>query len=125
MRISPVWIRLYSLPSEYWDSEILEDLGNCLGKFIKISEQTKIQRYTAYACIHAYMDLSKKLLEDIRMIWDDEDWLEKLDYEQIPFQCRRFHEYGHLFKEFPMNDTKKKPGKEDDLVDPCFTKVAS
>ena len=43
MRVSLVWIRLYSLPSEYWDQEILEDLQNYLGKFIKISEQTKIQ----------------------------------------------------------------------------------
>ena len=43
MRIDQVWIRLYSLPHEYWDAEILEELGNCLGTFIKISEQTKTQ----------------------------------------------------------------------------------
>ena len=41
MRIAPVCIRLYSLPQEHWDAEILEALGNCLGSFIKISEQTK------------------------------------------------------------------------------------
>ena len=58
MRIAPVWIRLYSLPQEYWDVEILEELGNCLGTFIKIYEQTKTQRYTAYAWICIYMDLS-------------------------------------------------------------------
>ena len=75
MRIAPIWIRLYSLPNEYWDSEILEYLGNCLGKLIKIYEKTKIQCYTAYACICAYMDLSKALLEAVKMIWDDEDWL--------------------------------------------------
>ena len=59
MRISPVWIRMYALPCEYWDPEILEDLGKCLEKFIKIFEKTKIQRYTAYAQICAYMDLYK------------------------------------------------------------------
>ena len=37
MRITPVWITLYSLPGEYWDPKILEDLGNFLGKFIEIS----------------------------------------------------------------------------------------
>ena len=68
MRIAPVWIRLYSLPQEYWDSEILEELGNCLGSFIKISEQTKSQRYTSYARIYIYMNLSRALPEAIRML---------------------------------------------------------
>jgi len=26
-----------------------------------------------------------------------------MDYEHIPFRCRRCHEYGHLFKQFPLN----------------------
>ena len=37
MKVVPIWINLYSLPSEYEDPGILEDLGNSLGKFIKIS----------------------------------------------------------------------------------------
>ena len=94
MRIAPVWIRLYLLPQEYWDAEILEELGNCLGSFIKISEQTKSQRYTAFARICIYMDLSKALPEDIRLLWDNDEWLQNLDYEQVPFRCRRCHEYG-------------------------------
>ena len=125
MRIALVWIWLYSLPNEYWDSEILEDLGNCLGKFIKNIEQTNIQHYTSYAHICAYMNLSKELPEAIRMIWDDEDFLQNPDSEQIPFRCHRCHEYGHLFQEYPMNEPKKKPGKEVDQVDLGFTKVAS
>ena len=96
MRIALVWIRLYSLPQEYWDVEILEELGNCLGSFIKISEQTKSQRYTAYARICIYMDLSKALPEAIRLLWDDDEWLQNLDYEQVPFRCCRCHEYGHF-----------------------------
>jgi hypothetical protein len=45
----PVWIRLYSLPQEYWDKDILTGLGNTLGKFIKILEATKQGKYIAYA----------------------------------------------------------------------------
>jgi len=41
MTIAPVWIRLYSLPAEYWKEEILTDIGNTLGGFVKVSEQTK------------------------------------------------------------------------------------
>ena len=38
MKVVLVWIRLYSFPSEYWNPKILEDLGNPLGKLVKISE---------------------------------------------------------------------------------------
>jgi hypothetical protein len=36
--VAPVWIRLYSLPHEFWDEEILEGIGNTIGSFVKSSE---------------------------------------------------------------------------------------
>ena len=59
----------------------MEYLGNTLGKFVKISEQTRAQRYTTYARICVYMDLSKELPGAIRLSWEDEEWLQNLDYE--------------------------------------------
>jgi len=35
-----VWIRLYSLPLDYWMSKYLKAIGNKLGHFLKISEAT-------------------------------------------------------------------------------------
>ena len=125
MWIAPVWIRLYSLPNEYWDAEILEDLGNCVGTFIKIFEQTKAQRYMAYARICLYMDLSKELPKAIKMSWDDKDWVQTLDHEQNSFRCHRCHEYGHMFKECSMNSLKSPPKKEEDNKDQGFTRVPS
>ena len=37
MTLAPVWIRLFSLSSEYWDLETPRDIGNTLGEFIKIA----------------------------------------------------------------------------------------
>ena len=37
----PVWIRLYSLPLDYWMPEPFKAIGNKLGHFIKISEATQ------------------------------------------------------------------------------------
>ena len=71
------------------------------------------------------MDLSKAFLEAIKMIREDEDWVQKLGYEKIPFRCQRCHEYSHLFWECPLNEPKKNLRKESDPVDPGFTKVAS
>ena len=48
---APVWIRMYSLPLEYWDEESLKDIGKGLGEFIKIAEETKLRHYTSYARI--------------------------------------------------------------------------
>lgn len=38
---APVWIRMYSLPSEYWNEETLKTIGNRLGTFIEVVEETK------------------------------------------------------------------------------------
>lgn len=54
----PVWIRLYSLPLDYWMSESLKAIGNKLGHFLKIPEATLRGKYTSYACICVEMDLS-------------------------------------------------------------------
>jgi len=85
LTIAPVWIRLYSLPSEYWKEEILVDIGNTIGVFVKVSEQTKQRIYTSYARICLYVDISQELPDGIELSWEDEDWIQPIDYEKIPF----------------------------------------
>lgn len=75
MTVVSIWIRLYSLPSEYWKEEILMDLGNALGYFVKASEQTKMGRYTSYARICVCMDISKEPLEAMNLSWEAEEWI--------------------------------------------------
>jgi hypothetical protein len=35
--MSPVWIRLYSLPQEFWLEEILMGIGNTIDQYVKAS----------------------------------------------------------------------------------------
>ena len=77
----------------------MEAMGNTIGEFFKIAEQTKRMRYTSYAHICVYMDITKELPRGINMIWEDEEWFQSLDYEHIPFRCRRCHDHGHLFRD--------------------------
>jgi hypothetical protein len=114
---APVWIRLYSLPQEFWLEEILMGLGNTVGQYVKTSEATKIRKYTSYARICVYMDISKPLPGSITLEYQDEDWSQTIDYEHIPFRCRKCHEHGHLFRDCPLNvaapkstDAKTKDG---------------
>lgn len=41
------------------------------------------------------------------MEYHDEDWMQTIDYEHIPFRCRKCHEHGHLFRDCPLNTPSK------------------
>lgn len=57
------------------------------------------RKYTSFTRICMEMDLSGALLDEkIREVFD-EDRVEALDYEHIPFRCSKCHEHEHLFKD--------------------------
>eukprot|EP00253_Pinus_taeda_P003441 PITA_03441 len=82
---APVWIRLYSLPLEYWDEASLQDIGNGLGEFVKVSKETKLRRYTSYAHICVYMHLNNALPDAVSLFHDDFEWIQSIDHEHVPF----------------------------------------
>jgi hypothetical protein len=110
---APVWIHLYSLPQEFWLEEVLASIGNTIGIYVKYLEATKQRRYTSYARICVYLNIEKPLPGTIVLKYQDEDWIQTIDYEHIPFRCRKCHEHGHLFRECPLNATPKEGNPED------------
>ena len=54
----PVWVRLFGLPMDFWDSDILEGIGDSLGSFVQISKTTRCGRYNSFARIYVYMNIS-------------------------------------------------------------------
>jgi len=92
---------------EYWCEENLMEIGNILGNFVKVSEQTRQRRYISYARICIYLDITKDLPGGIDLTWEDEDWFQAIYYEQIPFKCKQCHEHRELFRDCPH---KKNPG---------------
>jgi hypothetical protein len=102
-----VWIRLYSLPQEFWLEEVLAGIDNTIGVYVKSSEATKQRRYTSYARICVYLNIAKPLPGSITLEYHDEEWSQTIDYEHIPFRCRKCHEHGHLFRECPLNAVHK------------------
>lgn len=114
LSIALVWIRLYSLPCELWRLEILTDIGNAIGNFVKVAEQTKRMRFVSFVRICVYLDIFKELSSSIKLSWQVEEWEQEIDYEHIPFRCRLFHEYGHLYRDYPQTQkaTTQKSGEE-------------
>ena len=49
------------------------------------------------------MHIAKSLPDSIMLAHEDIEWIQPLDYEHIPFHCRKFHEHGHLFRDYPQN----------------------
>lgn len=99
----PIWIKLYSLPQDYWDELSLKEIGSHLGEFIKIVEETKLNRYIAYARIYVYMHLVKALPYLVSLFHDDFEWVQSIDCEHVPFHCRKCHEHEHIFRDCPLN----------------------
>jgi hypothetical protein len=104
-------------------SSTFEEIGNKLGKYVKTMEATLKGRYTSYARICIEMDVSGALPKAISLEFMDEEWIQSIDYEHIPFRCRQFHEHIHLIRECPLNkkqETKntKAHQDEDEFVKP-------
>jgi len=58
------------------------------------------------------MNITEPLPEFVELEYQDEIWQQPLDYEHIPFQCRNFHEYDHLYKVCPLNKIESEVGSQ-------------
>ena len=104
----PVWIRLYSLHLDYWLLESLKAINNKLGHFKKNSDTTLRGKYTSFTHVYVDMYLSGALLDAFILEIYDEEWVEAVDYEHVPFRCRKCHEHGHLFRDCPLSKVENK-----------------
>ena len=82
---------MYSLPQEYWDEDTLKEIGNTLGTYVRLVDQTKMNKFTSYARICVYMHISKALLDAICLSHEDLDWIQLIDYDHVPFHCHKCH----------------------------------
>jgi hypothetical protein len=91
--------------------EILMGIGNTVGQYVKSSEAKKQRKYTSYARICVYINISKALLGSVTLECQDEDLNQTIDYDHIPFCYRKCHEHGHLFRDCRLNAQVLKDGE--------------
>lgn len=95
-----------------------------MGSFIKIVEETKNKRYTAYARICVYMHLAKVLLDSVSLWHEYFEWIQSIYCERVPFYYRKCHMHGHLFRDCPLNSLTQPSGNSTPPDSDGFTKVA-
>jgi len=69
------------------------------------------------------MDLKQALPDTVSLFHEDVEWIQLIDYEHVPFRCRKCHDLGHLYRDCPLN---RKPSVQTDPENPTpdgFTKV--
>lgn len=48
------------------------------------------------------MNLNQALPDAVSISHFDIEWLQTIDYEHVPFRCRRCHALEHLFRDCPL-----------------------
>ena len=80
-----VWFHLYFLAQEFWLEEIIMGLGSTLGNYVTYFEATKQRKYTSYARMCVYMNISKALPDTFTLEYQDEEWAKTIVYGLGPF----------------------------------------
>ncbi|XP_028752699.1 nipped-B-like protein B [Neltuma alba] len=107
-----VWVRLPGLPGDYYDRKFFYNLGNQIGKAIKVDEMTLTRARTMFARMCVEVDLNAPLLPSYMV---DGNIL-KIEYEGlhlICFGCGKFrHNAEHCLAKNTQNGQNHEGGKQ-------------
>jgi len=92
-------VRLPALPLHFWRELHLRRIRNILGNFLEVDLSFLKTHVKQVARILVNINIREGLLETINLVWGPEVISQILDYENIPFRCRRYHAYGHPISE--------------------------
>jgi hypothetical protein len=92
-----VWVRVSGLPIEYYDSKVLNFIGNCIGKTVKVDKNTLTQERGKYAPLCVQVDLTKPLLA----MFTIKGRKYNIEYEGLHMLCLTCGKFGHYREGFP------------------------
>lgn len=89
----PFLVKLPHLSIHFWNQYAFIAIGNTLGKYIDLVGP---KDNLSCAKIYIKLDLEERLPLEIKFQLNDWEHIQPLDYNQLPFKCRYFHEYSHF-----------------------------
>nr|POF24545.1 uncharacterized protein CFP56_76168 [Quercus suber] len=102
-----VWIRLNELPIELYETEVLREIGESIGKVLRIDSHTAMEARSRYARLCIQIDIYKPLINSI-LIGRFEQVVTYEGIHKLCFSCGRI---GHKVEACPYTIRKEK-GKE-------------
>ncbi|CAL1408400.1 unnamed protein product [Linum trigynum] len=93
-----VWVHLPELKIHFYHKEVLNTLGNLIGRTIKLDYHTLTQQRAKFARLAVEVDLSRPL---VPRIWLDDDW-QPVEYENLPTVCFECGKIGHSSTSCPL-----------------------
>lgn len=120
----PIWVHLPGLPMQFWTAQVFRRIGDALGTYLDHDKSYEQSRIMTMPRILVHLDTRPGLKEKITLHHRHFSRKQLLDYEGVPFCCRRCHKIGHLYKDCPLlsgvtsEDTKgPRPQPSVDLKD--------
>lgn len=86
-----VWVRLNELPIEYYDVEVLKQIGNSIGKILRIDTHTAAEARGRFARLCVQVDIDKPLVTNISI----GGLHQPVNYEGIHRLCFSCGRIGH------------------------------
>ncbi|XP_050260089.1 uncharacterized protein LOC126705223 [Quercus robur] len=100
-----VWIRLYELPIELYEADILRPIGEAIGKVLRIDSHTAMEARGKYARLCVQIDVNKPLVNTI-LIGKFEQVVSYEGIHKLCFACGRV---GHRQEACPYVIHRGKP----------------
>ncbi|XP_075649612.1 uncharacterized protein LOC142620060 [Castanea sativa] len=86
-----VWVRFPEFPIEFYDMEVLKEIGSAIGPMLRIDSYTTTGSQGIYARLCIQIDLEKPLINSIRI----GRLVQHVKYEGISSLCFRCGRLGH------------------------------
>lgn len=71
------------------------------------------------------MDLKQALPDTVSLFHEDVEWIQLIDYEHVPFRCRKCHNLGHLYRDCPLNKKPPPQMSSENQASNNFTKLVN
>ena len=96
-----LWVLLLHLPFPLWSRQILEGIGNTIGRFISVEDDFHLVYDKRVAKILVELDISRGLPAKVEVLCNEHLLIQKLDYLHVPFRCSSCRSVGHLRNSCP------------------------
>lgn len=92
---APVWVRLPSLPLEFWVEDVFKGITISFGELLATNPMTAARKRLVYARIYVNVCHSLDLPLSIDILSKLERWEKTIEYEFLPFVFFHCKKVGH------------------------------